>query len=99
MTAVGPPYLLDFGKVYFDDALQNDEGLKYWQSALHQGKQLFGKQWSEVLKALLTLKNTYGIWYVDAKPPNICFGYHLPERDETSSEIDYREYEDPSEDS
>ncbi|HVU87227.1 MAG TPA: hypothetical protein VHD36_07895 [Pirellulales bacterium] len=73
MTIVQPPYVLDFGKVYFDHPppYWSDEPLRQTMHA--EGRELFGRRWPEVLRVLAALQ-ALGIYYVDPKPANINFG-------------------------
>jgi len=73
MSIVEPPYLLDFGKVYIDHPppYHNDEQLM--ANAQAEWQEWFGKHWTRVAGVLQTLQ-TYGIYYVDPRPSNICTG-------------------------
>ena len=70
MSTVSPPYILDFGKVYFDSPPVYEDGV--WEEALTEQAELFGSRWPEVEVALDFLESI-GIYYVDAKPKNIDF--------------------------
>ena len=74
MTIVQPPYLLDFGKVYLDAPPP------YWSDAQFQtnrhedGRENFGiEKWKTVLRAMSELIGM-GIYDVDPRPANFCFG-------------------------
>ncbi|MEX2188513.1 MAG: hypothetical protein WD875_17015 [Pirellulales bacterium] len=70
MSIVSPPYLIDFGKAYLDNPPDYpSDAMAHWRQS---GIELFGDKWSTVLTALASLRQ-YGIYYVDAKPANICF--------------------------
>lgn len=73
ISIVAPPFLLDFGKVYFDapPPYWNDaEVMSHWHA---EGQESFGPRWPKVLAFVAALQQ-YGIWYVDPKPGNIMFG-------------------------
>jgi len=93
MSIVQSPYLLDFGKVYFDGPpieIYDDRQLKL---ADIEAKKLFGQEWPTVLRVLRALREQVGIWYVDPKPANINLGYDDPDWDKETG-VDYSEYED-----
>jgi hypothetical protein len=71
MTAVHPPYLLDFGKAYIDEpSPYTPEQLAEWrQSWIDFFPRSDLPRAHKVLRILLT----YGIEYVDSKPWNIRF--------------------------
>lgn len=71
MTTVSAPYLLDFGKVYFDAPPEYEEGV--WEEKLTDQAEMFGHRWPEVQEALDALESI-GIYYIDAQPKNIDFG-------------------------
>ncbi len=54
-TTVSAPYLLDFGKVYFDTPPQYEEGA--WEEKLAEQAELFGDRWPEVQEALDALES------------------------------------------
>jgi hypothetical protein len=67
MTAVFPPYILDFGKAYLSDPRFPDHVLEEW----HERMQFWwDDRVREVRTALATLRRC-GIWYFDAKPGNV----------------------------
>lgn len=95
MTFVQPPFILDFGKASLDqppDYLLDPQDLNRFQS---QWKAEFGDRWPDVNAILYTLKSKYGIYYLDPKPQNICFGDSEAEGDDWLKEppLDYDEYE------
>ncbi|MCC7475981.1 MAG: hypothetical protein IT425_11345 [Pirellulales bacterium] len=74
MTIVQPPYLLDFGKVYIDNPPPYWNDPQFHVNRHECGRELFGnKKWREVLNAMSTLIRL-GIWNVDPRPANFCFG-------------------------
>lgn len=93
MSIVQPPYLLDFGKVYFDRPPTDvyDEGRL--REAEGHAQRLFGERWSEVAGLLYMLQEKVGIWYVDPKPANINFG-DIDDPDWNKEPgLDYSEYD------
>lgn len=95
MTFVRPPYLLDFGKASLDrppDYLRDERDQRRFDS---QGKSEFGDKWPEVNAILYTLKTSYGIYYLDPRPQNICFDEPDFDDDHWMQEppIDYSEYD------
>ncbi|MEM7477033.1 MAG: hypothetical protein AAF483_18775 [Planctomycetota bacterium] len=78
MTIVEPPYILDFGKVYFDDRKPDfsPEVLADYEA---ECAEWFGENWSVVQSALSSLES-FGILYVDARPSNLdCTGLKISE--------------------
>jgi hypothetical protein len=74
MSIVQPPYLLDFGKVYLDTPPQYWNDPQFHANRHEDGRENFGNQkWKEVLSALSNLIR-YGIYNVDPRPANFCFG-------------------------
>jgi hypothetical protein len=93
MSIVQPPYLLDFGKVYFDSpptAIYDQSRMK---TAEAEAKANFGAQWPAVSQVLYALQERLGIWYVDPKPANIDCGIDDPDWDK-EPDLDYSQYED-----
>ena len=94
ITFVQPPYLLDFGKATLDSPppyLRDPEDRRRFES---QWRAEFGDRWPDVNAVLNTLATKYGIYYLDPRCQNICFGddddndYWLKE-----PPLDYLEYE------
>jgi hypothetical protein len=74
ISIVKPPYVLDFGKVYFDEpptAIYTPQQLR---QAEFEARHLYGADWPRVAKLLRRLQSDFGIWYLDAKPANINLG-------------------------
>jgi hypothetical protein len=97
MSIVEPPYLLDFGKVYFDGpptSIYDEERLKVGHA---EAKANFGSNWPAVAQLLYALQEKVGIWYVDPKPANIDCGIDDPDWDK-EPELDYSQYEDEQRD-
>ena len=94
MSIVQPPYLLDFGKVYFDRPPTDIYDSRQLKEAENYAKQLFGNQWPDVAGLLYTLRERFGIWYVDPKPANISFGDMNEDDWEAEPGLDYGEYEE-----
>lgn len=93
MSIVQPPYLLDFGKVYFDAPpthVYDRERMKVGEA---EGKANFGPNWPVVSQVLYALQEKVGIWYVDPKPANIDCGIDDPDWGK-EPELDYSQYED-----
>jgi hypothetical protein len=92
MSIVQPPYLLDFGKVYFDRPPTDiyDDPIKRLETDL---KANFGSNAPLVSRLLYALRERTGIWYVDPKPANIDCGIDDPDWDK-EPELDYSQYED-----
>lgn len=67
MTIVTAPYLLDFGKAYFQ---RPDFSPEVWGDAKEKAKSEFGSDWQQVQDALYELQ-LMGIYYVDENPRNI----------------------------
>lgn len=73
MSIVSQPFVVDFGKVYFDAPppyWDDAEVMSHWHA---EGQETFGPRWPKVLAVIAALQR-YGIWYVDPKPGNIMFG-------------------------
>lgn len=81
MSIVQPPYLLDFGKVYFDGPPTDVYDRERMKLAEADAKANFGSQWSMVARLLYALQAQVGIWYVDPKPANIDCGIDDPDWD------------------
>ena len=97
MSIVQPPYLLDFGKVYFDGPpteVYDQDRLKQYQA---EARANFGSNWPAVAQLLYALQEKVGIWYVDPKPANIDCGIDDPDWDK-EPELDYSQYEDEASD-
>ena len=73
ISIVQPPYLLDFGKVYLDQAPTHLYDEQMMANAHAEWNERFGKRWSEVRHAMRMLEKQ-GIYYYDPRPGNVCFG-------------------------
>jgi hypothetical protein len=97
MEIVQRPYLLDFGKVYFDRAEQLVYSARDLQLDRHRSKSFYNTiDWSRVAMALHALESQFGIYYADARPSNIDCGTSSnddPDWDK-EPELDYSQYED-----
>ncbi|HJQ78765.1 MAG TPA: hypothetical protein VJ828_02365 [Lacipirellulaceae bacterium] len=93
MSIVQPPYLLDFGKVYFDGPPTDVYDSAQLKMAEAEAKANFGSNWPAVSRLLYALQEKVGIWYVDPKPANIDCGIDDPDWDK-EPELDYSQYED-----
>lgn len=95
MTFVRAPYLLDFGKATLDhppDYLRDELDQRRFDSI---GASEFGDKWPQVNALLYTLKNRYGIYYLDPRPQNICLDEPTSEDENWMREppLDYSQYE------
>lgn len=97
MSIVQKPYLLDFGKVYFD----GDEHRAFDERELANDRaaartRYTSAEWSRVAILLHTLEAKYGIYYVDARPVNIDCGQSTKDDPDWDKEpdLDYSQYED-----
>jgi hypothetical protein len=97
MSIVSPPYLLDFGKVYFDGPPIDVYDREQMQVGEAEAKSNFGANWPAVCQLLYALRERVGIWYVDPKPANIDCGIDDPDWDK-EPELDYSQYEDEASD-
>jgi hypothetical protein len=98
ISIVQPPYLLDFGKVYFAEP-QDVYDRRKMAAAESEARALFGPKWQDVNDLLYTLRERFGIWYIDPKPANIDFGVvDDPDWDKEPG-IDYSEYEQEADES
>ncbi|MCY2987597.1 MAG: hypothetical protein NTY19_07000 [Planctomycetota bacterium] len=69
MTAVTPPYVLDFAGAYLDRPPDfSEEILAEWKA---EKQEQFGDGWPEVRRVLWTLEG-HGIYVSDISPSNIC---------------------------
>jgi hypothetical protein len=93
LSIVKPPYLLDFGKVYFDAPPIEVFDQNQMKMAQAEAKGFFGSNWPAVSKVLYALQEKVGIWYVDPKPANIDCGIDDPDWDKEPA-LDYSQYED-----
>jgi hypothetical protein len=94
MSIVQAPYLLDFGKVYLDRPPTDVYDQRQLAAAEAEAKALFGATWPDVSALLFTLRDRFGIWYVDPKPANIdCGVVNDPDWDKETG-VDYSEYDD-----
>lgn len=93
LSIVNPPYLLDFGKVYFDRPPTDVYDAAQLKSAAAEARSFFGTNWPVVSKLLNALQEKVGIWYVDPKPANINCGIDDADWDR-EPELDYSQYED-----
>jgi hypothetical protein len=64
------PYIIDFAKVRIDRPPDFSE--EVMQYAQEKGQEEFGPHWPEVCQLLATLES-FGIYYLDARPSNIVF--------------------------
>jgi hypothetical protein len=95
LSIVKPPYLLDFGKVYFDGPPTDIYDKTQLKAAEAEARSHFGTNWPLVSKLLHALQEEVGTWYVDPKPANINYGIDDPDWDK-EPELDYSQYEDES---
>jgi hypothetical protein len=65
-----PPYIIDFAKVRIDRPPDFSE--EVLRDAQEKGQEDFGPHWPEVCQLLATLES-FGIYYLDARPSNIVF--------------------------
>jgi hypothetical protein len=97
MEIVQKPYLLDFGKVYFDGAQHRAYNARDLQRDRNRSKSFYNAaDWSRVAMALHVLESQFGIYYADARPSNIDCGASAkddPDWDK-EPELDYSEYDD-----
>jgi len=91
ISIVQPPYLLDFGKVYFHEPTGVYDQ-RQLAAAEADAKRLYGSQWPDVSHVLYVLRERFGIWYIDPKPNNIDCGVDDPDWDKEVP-LDYSEYE------
>lgn len=69
MTAVTPPYVLDFAGAYLDRAPDYpDDILAEWEA---EKREQFGDGWGEIQRILWALER-HGIFVLDISPSNIC---------------------------
>jgi hypothetical protein len=69
MTAVTPPYVLDFAGAYLDRAPDYPEDiLAEWEA---EKRDQFGDRWGEIQRILWALER-HGIFVSDISPSNIC---------------------------
>jgi hypothetical protein len=96
MSIVQPPYLLDFGKVYFDHPPTDvyDDPTQRLEADV---KANFGPNAPAVSRLLYALRERVGIWYADPKPANIDCGIDDPNWDKEPA-LDYSQYEDEAAD-
>ena len=73
ISVVQPPYLLDFGKVYLDQAPTHLYDEQMMANAEAEWQERFGKRWGKVVHAMKMLEK-HGIYYYDPRPGNVCFG-------------------------
>jgi hypothetical protein len=73
ISIVQPPYLLDFGKVYLDQAPTHLYDEQMMANAHAEWHERFGERWSKVRHAMRMLEK-HGIYYYDPRPGNVCFG-------------------------
>ena len=64
------PYIIDFAKVRIDRPPDFPE--EVLRDAQEKGQEEFGPHWPEVCQLLATLES-FGIYYLDARPSNIVF--------------------------
>jgi hypothetical protein len=97
MEIVQKPYLLDFGKVYFDGEQLRAYDPRDLQLDRNRSKSLYSAaDWSRVAMVLHVLESQFGIYYADARPSNIDCGASTkddPDWDK-EPELDYSQYED-----
>lgn len=71
MSIVRPPFLLDFGSAWLDEAPDfSEEVLLQWHDEI-RGR--FGDRFAEVMSVLTILARTAGIYLLDVHPNNIKF--------------------------
>ena len=73
MSIVSQPFVVDFGKVYFDTPPPYWNDAEVMSHCHAEGQETFGPRWPKVLAVIAAIQR-YGIWYVDPKPGNIMFG-------------------------
>lgn len=72
MTVVTPPYLIDFAKVSLGAPPD-----PIWRAQIdEEGEELFEGRWP-IVRSLLAVLETHGIYYLDPKPGNIRFSDEL----------------------
>jgi hypothetical protein len=101
MDIVQKPYLLDFGKVYFDGAQLRAFDRRELQLDRNRSKSFYSAaDWSRVAMALHVLESRFGIYYADARPSNIDCGASIKDDADWDKEpeLDYSEYEDEAPD-
>lgn len=80
MSIVRPPFLLDFGKVYLDQAPEywsDPEVVAAWNA---DKEEIFGPEnWMRVRRVIAALRR-FGIFYVDPRPSNINLGEDADDR-------------------
>lgn len=69
-TISNTPYIIDFAKVRIDRPPEFSEEVVH--DAQVKGREEFGGHWPEVCQLLATLES-FGIYYLDARPSNIVF--------------------------
>jgi hypothetical protein len=97
MEIVQKPYLLDFGKVYFDGEQLRAYDLCDLQLDRHRSKSFYdAADWSRVAMVLYALESQFGIYYADARPSNIDCGSSAKDDADWNKEpeLDYSQYED-----
>jgi hypothetical protein len=70
MDIVTPPYLIDFGKAYLDQAPEHTP--EVWQDYYDEQREIWEERFDDVQGILWKLR-TIGIYYRDASPRNIRF--------------------------
>ncbi len=97
MEIVQKPYLLDFGKVYFDGEQLHIYDPRDLQQDRNRSQSLYSTaDWSRVAMALHVLESQFGIYYADARPSNIDCGVSTKDDPDWDKEpdLDYSQYED-----
>jgi hypothetical protein len=95
MSIVQKPYLLDFGKVYFEGG----ELAVYETHELARDRAIsktrYGPEWSRVAILLYVLESRFGIYYIDPRPSNIDCGVSAKDDPDWDREpgLDYSEYD------
>jgi hypothetical protein len=96
MSIVQKPYLLDFGKVYFDGAeFSAYDASDLSRDRVFQKARYTSDDWSRVAMVLHALQSRFGIYYVDPRPSNIDCGNAEKDDPEWDREppLDYTEYD------
>ncbi|MFI4859541.1 MAG: hypothetical protein ACIAXF_02545 [Phycisphaerales bacterium JB063] len=72
MSFVTPPFVIDFGKCYFDDPMDFEEDRWFrWERKLEA---LYGSNAGWAMRVHRHLREKYGIYHDDVRPANIDLG-------------------------
>jgi hypothetical protein len=95
MSIVQKPFVLDFGKVYFDGGQFAAYGVKELARGRAAAQATYGDQWPKVAMLLHVLEERFGIYYVDPRPGNIECGPSSKDDPDWNKEpsLDYTEYD------